>query len=102
MSAAMIRVAVIGLLFLAPAAQAQVPVKVVPPQQKMLASENGRYVFGQISELHADQFVIDTQTGRVWQKVVSTIEKNGQEVEVEVFQSVPYAGPDGGLTNVPK
>lgn len=102
MSAAIRRIVTTILLVFSVSAHAQLPVKVVPPQQKILSSENGRYMFGQISELHADQFMVDTQTGRVWQKVVSTIDKDGQDAEVEVFQPVPYVNPDGGLTNVPR
>ena len=51
-------------------AAAQQPVKVKPPQQKILSSYNGRYVFGQISDFRKDQFLLDTQTGRLWQVVV--------------------------------
>ena len=46
------------------------PVEVKPPQNKVLASPNGRYVFGQISDFRADQFLLDTKTGRLWQIVV--------------------------------
>lgn len=34
-----------------------------------LSSQNGRFVYGQISEVRADQFLLDTQTGQMWQMV---------------------------------
>lgn len=35
-------------------------------QQKVLTAVNGRYVFGQISNFRRDQYLLDTQTGRLW------------------------------------
>lgn len=35
----------------------------------VLGSSTGRYVFGQTSQLRADQFLLDTQTGRIWRMV---------------------------------
>jgi len=35
--------------------------------QQVLSCENGRYVFGQISDSSSDQFMLDTLTGRLWQ-----------------------------------
>ena len=57
------------LLALPIAVFAQGPVKVKPPQQKILSSSNGRYVFAQISDFRKDQYLLDTQTGRLWQIV---------------------------------
>ena len=34
-----------------------------------LSSATGRFVFGQISEFRRDQFMLDTQTGQLWQIV---------------------------------
>jgi hypothetical protein len=57
--------------------------------QSVLASANGRYVFGQISEMRRDQFMLDTQTGRLWQlMLVSTNEEGGNEL-----MPVPYVFP---------
>ena len=36
-----------------------------------LSSDNGRFVFGQISEFSRDQYMLDTQTGMLWQIVIS-------------------------------
>lgn len=32
----------------------------------VLATPGGRYVFGQVSEFKSDQYLLDTQTGRMW------------------------------------
>jgi hypothetical protein len=94
MSTTIVRAGLFAMLSVSVAAQAQNATKVVPPQQKVLSSENGRYVFGQISEKHEDQYVLDTATGRVWRKVIATVTKDGEPNEVEVFQPVPYEGQD--------
>lgn len=49
----------------------------------VLSSGNGRYVLGQISEFRADRFLLDTETGRVWQ-IVRTEDNN------TVFSRVPF------------
>ena len=33
---------------------------------QVLSSAGGRYVFGQISEFRNDQYLLDTQTGKMW------------------------------------
>lgn len=40
-------------------------------QSNMLSVDSGRYVFGQINSIRADQFMLDTKTGRIWQMVLS-------------------------------
>jgi hypothetical protein len=52
------------------------PVEVKPPAQKILATPSGRFVYGQVSDFRGDQFLLDTQTGRLWQMVV---DKEGQK-----------------------
>lgn len=42
------------------------PDKMTTSSKKVLESQNGRYVFGQISELARHQFMLDTHTGRLW------------------------------------
>lgn len=44
-------------------AQVQTP---PPGQGAALSATGGRYVFGQISESRRDQYLLDTQTGRLW------------------------------------
>jgi len=81
-------------------------VKVTPPQQKVLASENGRFVFGQISEYRRDQYMLDTQTGRVW-KIVLRKAKNSDGTDApgdgfEVLEVVPYVDLEGKMSVGPR
>ena len=34
---------------------------------QVLSSQSGRFVYGQVSTFRRDQFMLDTQTGRMWQ-----------------------------------
>jgi hypothetical protein len=63
-------------------------------QPAVLSVTGGRYVFGQISSMRADQFMLDTQTGRLWQLAVDT---NG----APALQVVPYKSVAGSITLVP-
>lgn len=72
------------------------PVEVIPPQNKVLGTSSGRFIFGQISEMRRDQFMLDTQTGRLWQRVES---KDGSFTTLE---AVPYDHLDGGAYVVPE
>jgi hypothetical protein len=40
-----------------------------PAGNKVLATPGGRYVFGQVNDVRSDQFMLDTQTGRLWRIV---------------------------------
>ncbi|MEE3776487.1 MULTISPECIES: hypothetical protein [Campylobacter] len=40
-----------------------------------ISSPNGRYEFKQISEARRDQFLIDTQTGKVWRMIFVPFDK---------------------------
>jgi hypothetical protein len=64
-------------------------------QQGVLSSQSGRFVFGQVSGSSKDQFMLDTQTGRIWR-----IAESG---EVGLFlREVPYKTGDGEYSPVPK
>jgi len=78
-------VIVIAIIAMCGFAWAGEPVEVIPPQNKVLGSGNGRYVFGQINNARRDQYMLDTQTGRLWQIVK---DKDG----VTLLQSVAYIG----------
>ena len=59
-----------------------------PSQSKILSSENGRFVFGQVSNSSKDQFMLDTVTGRLWR-----IAETGR---IGIFlKSVPYLNEKG-------
>ncbi len=66
-----------------------------PERHEVLSSQNGRFVFGQISGSSKDQFMLDTQTGRIWR-----IAESG---EVGVFlRAVPYKTADGKYSPLPE
>ena len=39
-------------------------------ETNVLSSNSGRYVYGQVSQMRADQFLLDTKTGRLWHMVL--------------------------------
>lgn len=64
------------------------------PHKGTLRSDNGRFVFGQISDSSKDQFMLDTQTGRLWR-----ISETGR---IGLFlQTVPYKSSDGDYEDLP-
>ena len=64
------------------------------PRQEVLSSENGRFVFGQISDSSKDQFMLDTQTGRLWR-----IAETG---EIGLFlRAIPYRDDEGEISPFP-
>jgi len=65
------------------------------PEEKVLSSGAGRYVFGQISSSTKDQFMLDTLTGRLWR-----VAESG---DVGIYlRSVPYRSDDGKCSPVPE
>ena len=65
------------------------------PKQEVLSSENGRFVFGQISDASKDQFMLDTATGRLWR-----IAETG---EIGMFlRAIPYRNDEGEISHVPE
>ena len=68
--------------------------KTAQPQHKILSTDNGRFVFGQISGSSKDQFMLDTATGRLW--------RIGESGKVGIFlKSVPYLDTDGTCAPLP-
>lgn len=64
------------------------------PNRGYLCSDRGRFVFGQISNSSKDQFMLDTQTGRLWR-----ISESGR---IGLFlETVPYKSKDGTYTDLP-
>jgi hypothetical protein len=86
------------LLAVSATAVAAEPVKVTPPQNRVLSGtdSNQRYVFGQISEFRRDQYMLDTRTGRLWQKVCAkNSDPNAKSDDcLAVLQIVPYVTLD--------
>jgi hypothetical protein len=76
------------------------------PQRKTLSSEGGRYVFGQVSEYRQDQYMLDTQTGRLWVMAMSPPKNqdgsNSAGGGVLVLQPVQYIDSDGRFGATPR
>jgi hypothetical protein len=69
--------------------------KIQQPEQKILSSDNGRFVFGQISGSSKDQFMLDTATGRLW--------RIGESGKLGTFlKSIPYRNKKGECTILPE
>ena len=69
--------------------------KAQQPQEKVLSSDNGRFVFGQISGSSKDQFMLDTATGRLW--------RIGESGKLGTFlKSIPYRNKKGDCTILPE
>ena len=60
----------------------------------VLQSGNNRYVYGQVGPVRADQYLLDTQTGRIWAK---TVDDNGNRY-LEPFL---FVLPDGKFSTTP-
>lgn len=63
-------------------------------EHRILCSEYGRYVFGQISDSSKDQFMLDTYTGRLWRIAVTS------DVGIHLTP-VPYKIKEGKYSPLP-
>ena len=81
----------VTLCAVAASAQAQAP---SAGHVNVLSATGGRYVFGQISESRRDQYMLDTQTGRLW---VQTCIASSKEDPKQCAQTglVPVSFTDG-------
>lgn len=77
---------------------------------KILSSSLGRYVFGQVSPFRADQFMLDTQTGRLWEITCAPIPGAstpaadlGSQCEngIKVLETIPYDRGPAGISQTP-
>jgi hypothetical protein len=60
----------------------------------ILRSGSGRYVFGQISDSNKDQYMLDTQTGRLW--------RIGESSDVGThLKAIPYKDEHGKVFPCP-
>ena len=59
-----------------------------------LSSGSGRFAFGQISSQRQDQYMLDTQTGRLWTTVCLKSEGLGRCSSI-ALQPVPYGDNSG-------
>lgn len=66
------------------------------PPGSVLSSSGGRFVFGQVSEYRRDQYMIDTQTGRLWQMVCAERSKDdATKCESSALSPVIFADSKG-------
>jgi hypothetical protein len=66
----------------------------IPPTGKVLGCAGGRYVFGQVSDSSKDQFMLDTQTGRLW--------RIGESSDVGThLRVIPYKDEQGKVSSCP-
>lgn len=72
------------------------------PQNKTLASPNGRYVFGQISDYRRDQYMLDTATGKLWKIVCvsDNASKSPDDCSARLV-IIPYEKLDGSISLLP-
>jgi len=95
----------VGIMLLAVCASAAAQSPAGTPGT-VLSAPGGRYVFGQVSSGRIDQYMLDTQTGRIWQLQCAKKAADGFGCDASVFVSVPFQWPAGspdnyGLTPVP-
>lgn len=67
--------------------------RAIPPEDStrpILGAEGSRFVFGQISVMRADQYLLDTKTGRLWELV---IDKDGNRM----LRAIPMERASGSL-----
>jgi hypothetical protein len=66
-----------------------------------LNSASGRYVFGQINHLARDQYMLDTQTGRLWQMTcIKSDETDKSKCHLLALQAISY-DTGAALTDLP-
>lgn len=65
-------------------------------ESQVLNSSQGRYAFGQVSDYRKDQYMLDTQTGRLWRMtcVATAADKNSKDKQGDcsfsALEMVPY------------
>jgi hypothetical protein len=89
---------VAAVVFIASPASAQLGLMsqapTVPPTGKVLGCSGGRFVFGQISDSSKDQYMLDTQTGRLW--------RIGESSDVGThLRVIPYKDEQGQVSHCP-
>lgn len=52
-------------------------------------------MFGQISEMRRDQYMLDTKTGKLWRMVVVNVGEGEKKSEVTILDPVLYEQNDG-------
>jgi hypothetical protein len=64
----------------------------------VLSASGGRYVFGQVSEARRDQYLLDTQTGRLWRPVCMSYDKDdSKKCTGTVMEPMEFLDAKGNL-----
>lgn len=79
----------------------------VPHRAPAAMRPNARYVVVEISQVRSDQYMLDTQTGQLWNITLSTVpnppggsaKSTGKAM---ILVPVPYVGADGRTSMTPK
>lgn len=70
-----------------------------PTGHPSLSAPGGRYVFGQVSDYQRDKYMLDTQTGRLWNVVCIGPAKDGQCPRG--LEPVPFLDTNGNSSLTP-
>ena len=81
----MIRMLMVATLV---AISAQTAIAEEQPSVAVLSSPAGRWVYGQVGPNRADQFLLDTQSGRMWRMVLA-------KESLMLLEPVPFADQEG-------
>ncbi len=70
---------------------------------KILSAEGGRFVYGQVNGARADQYMLDTKTGKLWQLVQATRPgaEGGARSTYLILQPVVYRDGQGTESAAP-
>lgn len=70
---------------------------------KILASDGGRFVYGQVGAARADQYMLDTKTGKLWQLVqAQRMNSDGAtNTTVMMLKPIPYQDGRSGESPTP-
>lgn len=69
------------------------------PSGSVLSAPGGRYVFGQVSEYQRDKFLLDTQTGRLWQMVCAMSDKDAPgKCKLFAMEPVTFTDSSGNIS----
>lgn len=67
----------------------------------VLSTQGGRYVFGQISEYRRDQYLLDSQSGRVWQVICVAKDKDdSKQCNLTALSPMYFTDTKGDLSGV--
>jgi hypothetical protein len=75
-----------------------------PASGTVMAGHGGRFVFGKISDYRRDQFMLDTQSGRLWRMVCLEFAAppNATDCVQYALSEIPYVDATGAAaTSVP-